>query len=41
MPSGDREQAEYWKKYYNTEAGVGNPDNFPTGKKRRQMMMTS
>ena len=37
IPDGDGEQAEYWDIYYNTEAGAGNPDNFPTGKKRRQM----
>ena len=38
IPSGHREQAEYWKEHYNTDAGAGNPDNFPTGKKRRRQM---
>jgi|TARA_R110002096_G_scaffold129868_2_gene278906 hypothetical protein len=28
MPSGAEGQAEYWKEYYNTEGGSGNPEHF-------------
>lgn len=35
IPVDVREQAEYWKEHYNTQAGQGNPDNFPNGKKRQ------
>ena len=36
IPTDRTEQAHYWKEHYNTVAGTGNPDDFPSDKKRRQ-----
>ena len=29
IPSNPEEQGQYWKNYYNTNAGAGDPSNFP------------
>ena len=34
MPKTLRDQADYWKKYYNTEGGKGDPDHFINEVKR-------
>jgi hypothetical protein len=34
MPNTLRDQADYWKKYYNTEGGKGDPDHFMNEVKR-------